>query len=667
MQNGTFRRDIAALRAVAVAAVVLFHFGVPGFDGGFVGVDVFFVISGFLMTGIVSRAMARENFSLWGFYRARAERIIPALAVVCIALGVLSLIAVDPMTTREIGTQTLSALTFTSNILFWSQDSYFAAGADTKWLLHTWSLSVEWQFYLVFPIVVMLIWRVPFLRARFGWVMIAGTVLSFVACAVFAGLGPTELKTTFFMLPFRAWEMLLGGVIVCYPALFSRLPAPLVALTGLGMIVASIFVFGPSTPWPAGNAALPTLGTALVLWAGGRWEGWANLPGVQRIGAWSYSIYLWHWPVVVALHLTGQGGKPLPIVLGMAASVVLGALSYALVETRMRQWWLGGSARVAVTAAVLGLGAPLALSTITGSTNGLERFRIASMSAETRAALLDYRAASSDFYSAKDCTGGAFEQGELQGCRIGEPAARDTLIIGDSHARQLGPRLAAQFANHPGGATLITRGGCPALPQVKLKNPGDACDVRNRQAFDFAATQPFRHVVIASFWSGYLEPDGDGGSFQHNFCFVEGDACASPVSDAAYLTRVDAAVDALGRELARLKQAGKEATLVLAVPYDRSNASRRLYAATFAAGQVVMPAATRRDALTTVQRRLQDRLVAVAARTGTTVVDPRDTMCSGALCQATIGGRTIYADNNHIRATRIHLPQFGFLDAGLGL
>ncbi|CAN5213553.1 acyltransferase family protein [soil metagenome] len=661
MQGRTFRRDIAALRTVAVLAVVLFHFGVPGLGGGYVGVDVFFVISGFLMTGIVTRGLVRGDFSLLGFYRARAERIVPALAVLCLALGLLGLLVLDPMTAREIGTSVLAALTFTSNILFWSQDSYFAAGADTKWLLHTWSLSVEWQFYLIFPIVVMAIWRVRFLRERFGGVMIVATVLSFAACAAAATQGEGAIKATFFWLPFRAWELLLGGLVACYPALLSRFPAPLTILGGLAMIAASVLIFGPTTAWPAWNALLPTLGTALVIWAGGRWDGWANLPGVQKIGAWSYSIYLWHWPIVVGLGLMSLRHNPAAVVAGIALSVGLGALSYAFVEGRARTKLLEGPQGLAVVAAVVGLAIPLGLGAVAASTMGLEGPRIAGLTPQTQAALRDDRLATSDRRFPDVCVGGQTAEGVLGVCRVGDPSARDVLIIGDSHAQQLAPRLSQLFESRPGGVTLVTRGGCPVLPDVSLAAAGNDCAERTRAAFDYAMARPWRRVVIAAFWSGYVEPYPETGALQRKLCFAGPEGCRTPGEDQAYLAQVDAAVDRLEIELQRLKQAGRRTTLVLAVPYDFANDPRKLYAGTFAARSPVGPVAIARDRLTGPQRRLRDRLVAVARRAGADVVDPRDTMC-GVTCPSTADGRVIYMDNNHIRASMIVRPEFGFLD-----
>src|ERR1039457_4022433 len=154
-----FRQDINGLRAYAVAAVLLYHFGVPGFGGGFVGVDVFFVISGFLMTGIILTKLEARNFSLPDFYLARARRIIPALAVFCLALLVFGWFWLTPYTYKALGRYAVASITFVSNFVYQRGAGYFAEPAHDNWLLHTWSLSVEWQFYLLYPLLLLAVAR----------------------------------------------------------------------------------------------------------------------------------------------------------------------------------------------------------------------------------------------------------------------------------------------------------------------------------------------------------------------------------------------------------------------------------------------------------------------------------------------------------------------------
>lgn len=208
-----FRPDINGLRAWAVVPVVLFHFGVVGFSGGFVGVDVFFVISGFLMTGIIVPALtgsAPAPFSVWRFYLARALRIWPALMAICAVLLLLGWFGLTSLEYESLAKHVKSSLLFCSNHVYWREAGYFDADAHEKWLLHTWSLSVEWQFYLILPLVLMLIWRVTRSQHALHAALWGGLLVSFGASLWLLSVKPAF---AFYGLPSRAWEMLSGGVV----------------------------------------------------------------------------------------------------------------------------------------------------------------------------------------------------------------------------------------------------------------------------------------------------------------------------------------------------------------------------------------------------------------------------------------------------------------------
>lgn len=218
-----FRKDINGLRAWAVVAVVLFHFGVPGFAGGFVGVDIFFVISGFLMTNILIKKLEnpQQKFSVWDFYLARAERIAPALLVLCIALLALGWFLLPPQDYRSLGMHTLTSVLFASNIQYWREAGYFDAASHDKWLLHTWSLSVEWQFYLVLPLLLWGVWRLWPGRCNAAQVHI---LLLLASLALLVWLTSQKPEAAFFLLPTRAWEMLAGALAVLNGGAMFRMP-----------------------------------------------------------------------------------------------------------------------------------------------------------------------------------------------------------------------------------------------------------------------------------------------------------------------------------------------------------------------------------------------------------------------------------------------------------
>ncbi|HDL7946481.1 TPA: acyltransferase, partial [Yersinia enterocolitica] len=330
-----FRQDINGLRAWAVIAVVLYHFGVPGFSGGFIGVDVFFVISGFLMTKIIVSGIEVGDFSLLRFYLARARRIIPMLLVLCLSLIILGWFWLPESNYKTLATHVLTAILFISNIKFWRESGYFDSSSHEKWLLHTWSLSVEWQFYIILPVFILIVWNLLSYRAMKTSLFIVGFIslfLSYYASYQWPA-------AAFYLLPTRIWEMLAGG-LVWWSTRKNSLSINLSRLTeiiGFIFIVSSIILFDSSMVWPGVYAALPVLGAMLVLSAKRSESLFTSNNLVQRLGTSSYSIYLWHWPIVVGLTYLGFQGSYKWVLLGIIVTVLLGELSLKLIENPARK------------------------------------------------------------------------------------------------------------------------------------------------------------------------------------------------------------------------------------------------------------------------------------------------------------------------------------------
>lgn len=332
----SFRPDINGLRAWAVAVVVFYHFGVPGFAGGFVGVDVFFVISGFLMTGLVVKGLERGTFSVLGFYMARGRRIVPALVVLCAVLLALGWFVLLPPDYKMLSTHSVYALSFLSNVEFWQEAGYFDVASHEKWLLHTWSLSVEWQFYLILPLVLWAVWRIKPGRAAQTWAIGLGLAASLAASVWVTG---SNASAAFYLLHTRAWEMLGGGLVFLLAGKLTLSAAQrrIVEAAGLLLIVLTVLVFDKGTVWPGWRAVLPVMAAMLVLVAN-RTSVWTASALPQWLGDRSYSLYLWHWPVVVALVYVDLRDNPLAMVAGIALTVVLGHLSYVWVENTSRRF-----------------------------------------------------------------------------------------------------------------------------------------------------------------------------------------------------------------------------------------------------------------------------------------------------------------------------------------
>ena len=344
-----FRTDINGLRAVALAGVVIFHFWKPALPGGFAGVDVFFAISGFLMTSIIFRGLERKSFRIFDFYLARARRIVPALAVLCAVLLSIGWFYLHPMDFGMLGKHALGSLSFLSNVVYLKEAGYFDEASEEKWLLHTWSLSVEWQFYIIYPIVLVALRKFLGLRAL-RYCLLIGTIASLVLCVYATQRWPSS---SFFLLPTRAWEMLAGGLTFLYPLRFSVSAKKWLEATGMGLILLTYLGLSESVSWPGYWALLPVVGTLMVI-AANRENSWlTGNAGLQWLGMVSYSVYLWHWPLVVWLNYSGNGTNPAWVVASVGLSVGLGALSFYMVESR-KNW--GSASRAVSTLAGPNLG-----------------------------------------------------------------------------------------------------------------------------------------------------------------------------------------------------------------------------------------------------------------------------------------------------------------------
>jgi len=319
----------------------LFHAGFSWIQGGYVGVDIFFVISGYLITTIIISERISGTFSLLGFYERRARRILPALLVVMFASLVAGWTWMMPKQFKEFGESVFAVALFGSNVLFWLTSGYFDAAAEEKPLLHTWSLGVEEQYYMLFPLLVAFLWSWG--RRKQMAIMLA-IALASLGLAEF--LKNRDAMANFFLAPSRAWELMIGSLLA-YAApttstggRFSAAWAQGLSLLGLAMIITSVFAFGKTTAVPGLPALLPTLGTALILYfanSGTLVMRWLSTPVVVGVGLVSYSAYLWHQPLFAFARILSPD-KPAPGVFGLLglAALALAYLTWRFVETPFR-------------------------------------------------------------------------------------------------------------------------------------------------------------------------------------------------------------------------------------------------------------------------------------------------------------------------------------------
>lgn len=334
-----YRPEVDGLRAIAVLPVLFFHAGFSAFQGGYVGVDIFFVISGFLITSIILAEKESGTFTLSSFYERRARRILPPLMFMMVVCALIAWLSLSPPDLRLLGQSMVAVTLFGSNVLFWRESGYFDRAAELKPLLHTWSLGVEEQYYVIFPLLLMLLWRMG--RAKMAGALAIGLIASLGLAVWFTRASPVA---AFFLLPTRAWELGVGSIlafgVLGSPDRWGPRMADLASLAGVVLIALGVFTFDASTPFPGLHALVPTVGAALLIWSAhpGTMVGRVlSSKPLVLIGLISYSTYLWHQPLFAfARHITTDEVSPLIYSALIAVSLALGFVSWKAIEAPFR-------------------------------------------------------------------------------------------------------------------------------------------------------------------------------------------------------------------------------------------------------------------------------------------------------------------------------------------
>ncbi|MPQ69310.1 acyltransferase family protein [Pseudomonas sp. MWU12-2323] len=487
-----FRKNINALRAIAVISVVLFHFKIRGFGGGFIGVDIFFVISGFLMTGIIFKGLQEQQFSLLGFYASRARRIVPALLALCIALLIFGFVYLPVDDYRDSIKTIKSSLFFSSNFEFAKGGSYFDAPLRENWLLHTWSLSVEWQFYMLYPVLLMALFKCAGARnTRLALVLLA--TVSFAASVYVTKVAPVF---AFYMLPTRAWEMIAGGLVFLFPLQLSKRACYVFEALGLSAILVSIFYFSEQDFWPGYLAILPVLGTALVIY-GNTSSIFSNNRALQFTGKISYSVYLWHWPIVVFLYTCGMLERSAFVLASISLSFALGALSFYFVESKTKNFASAPRAVLKYAAVlVVSVGASAIISSLVKDHPGI-RFAFVELSQPEYTSKMYKQECYPNAYGAADCKLGT---GEIS-----------VILFGDSHAQSTA--AAVQMENKE-AAIEWARGGCPTLKNFEMSDKEFESKCHGFVGEKLEKLKNSYHgvpVILFSRAALYLEPSRENG------------------------------------------------------------------------------------------------------------------------------------------------------------
>ncbi len=494
-----YRRDIDGLRAIAVVAVVLYHFGLTC-PGGFVGVDVFFVISGFLITSQLQReAKSEGTVRLADFWRRRIRRLLPAataMSAFSLALGLWLLLPADLL---EFSRSQLSQSLLVANIFFWRTTGYFASSAESKPLLHTWSLAIEEQFYLFLPLLFALLARRPKLTSLVVWI---GLLTSFGLAAFFGQRSPSA---AFYLLPFRAWELLLGAVLALAPPRYKELgerSALVLATFGLALTLGPIFRYNKATPFPGLSALWPCLGCLCLLHAGHRSNLISRLlsqPLLVNLGLLSYSLYLYHWPLAAFANYSYSifQTPSLPFRLALlAASLVLATLSYFGVEKPARQSnWLYQRAFVFAS-----------VTLIANTLIWVGAQRTQGMAGRVPAKVNLYLKAAENHAFNQDLSLERAQKGQF--ISLGQPDKPVSFFVwGDSHAMAALPgldRLAQELGYHGLAAVHNSR---PAILGASLQARFEATRplvlAYNQAVLTYIEQQKIPKVILISAWEDY--------------------------------------------------------------------------------------------------------------------------------------------------------------------
>jgi peptidoglycan/LPS O-acetylase OafA/YrhL len=629
-----YRKEIDGLRAIAVIPVILFHAGFETFSGGFVGVDVFFVISGYLITTIILADLNAGRFSLINFYERRARRILPALFFVMLACIPFAWLWLLPVAMKDFSQSLVSVSVFASNIWFWRESGYFDTAAELKPLLHTWSLAVEEQFYVFFPLFLMLIWK---LGRRWVVIVLAPVFVASLLLAQWASIA--EPTAAFYLLPTRGWELLIGAFAAIYLSrrtkpTFNKGLSDFLAWLGVAMILVSVFSYSAATPFPGFYALLPTLGAVLVILFANQRTVMGRMIGNNvfvGIGLISYSAYLWHQPLFAFLrHSDFEESRAAYLVL-IAVTFGLAWATWEFVETPFRRKQTFGRRTIFLLSGVMmvffiGLGA------VGHKTRGFidrpHMLKFADLAYDTSA--LGYT----------PCDNALTQTDPKLNYCYGEGGVPDALVIGDSHADDKLDGIAKAVPGYDW--MLVGNSGCPPIADVRFKAAdGTECTEILSKLFAWLGEQSTLKVAVLAFSQDYpLDEFIAADDVQLKLDPM--DAIVEDMSNPA-LNKVDAFYAGLGRAVALLSSRTKATVIVLDIPdltYFPADCLKGKVECSFSRSEVLE------------RQKIQREKVAELARSAANVYvfDPLEVFCEPGAdsCSILKDGRILYRDSEHL-------------------
>ncbi len=636
-----YRAEIDGLRALAVLPVIFFHAGFEIFKGGYVGVDIFFVISGYLITSIIQSEIGNHSFSIIKFYERRARRIIPALVLVAIVSIPFAWMWMLASELKDFGQSVISVGLFSSNILFWLETGYFEAPAETKPLLHTWSLAIEEQFYIFFPLVLLMLRHASRQRR-----LVTIATLTVVSLALAEWGGRVAPSATFYLLPTRAWELGIGALVALSAPSWSRVHAFVSETTsaiGLALILFAVFAFDSTTSFPSLAGLVPVLGTAAVIIFATPATVVGRLLGLRAfvgIGLISYSAYLWHQPILVFARTRLSGGEIAPLMYGILIllTLVLAFVTWKFVELPFRRRALIGRNQIFMGTGLAGC-VLLAIGVFFHMTNGLP-----GRQPEIQAFARWFRDMSPNPLKCRIASASrALTDPE---CIYGKGDGDPLDIWGDSHGVELAWQLTSRLEPYRLRVREIIHAGCIPIDGHEAAHEGRTCVSYRSRVFDHLhGVQSSAPLIIVGRWGWEFDPKP----------FDNGEGGREPGGAPITLSRER--IDEIGRQLRTTIQtfleAGRRVVLVYPIPevgWHVPNQIRRL----------ILFHSPREKPLSTsyqvYRARVQaavEQLDSVPTHPNLIRVRPSDILCNTFLpdrCSAEVDGAPLYYDYTHLNS-----------------
>lgn len=638
MSNISYRADVDGLRALAIIPVLLFHVDISGFGGGFVGVDIFFVISGFLITSIIAREIESNSFTFVNFWARRARRILPASILMILGCLIAGWFILAPDDYFDLGRSAREQAYFAGNFYFWKESGYFDGPSELKPLLHTWSLAVEEQFYLFFPLLFIAAHRL-FPKHKLPF------FIFILLCSLSASIALLKQhpSSTFYLLHTRAWELLAGGLIAIAPTHRNMKPwvCELISILGTAMIFYAIMNYDHTTAFPGSAALLPTLGTAAIIWANTYHKTLVSKILSIRlfvgIGLISYSLYLYHWPLIAfTRHITIGGELNISHqVLLIAASFILAYLSWKFVETPFRNKSILATNRKILSASLTVLLIIAVSGQLIRKTEGYpERLPAHALAYAEAASWAKYQKHCYKL-SAEDINNGNI-------CQFGDNKSEKPRLLfwGDSHAAAYLPAVKAKAEQHKISIWHASDSACPPISGAERPNDTE-CSAFNSAMLKLIDTHNITDILLSGRWASYIYGASNGG----NIAVLAKDENSPKTPEIA----ISIFTESLDNMLSELRSKNVRVWITKQVPWHEgiqpAHELTKLAMRGMDTSKLGSPLIKHQERQAFINRYF-DSLA--AGDNGINVLDPIPYMCTGNFCPVAKDGTSLYKDEDHL-------------------